>query len=126
MALQPGTYAYIKILCILPDNNKIDIFRSFVCKRGLHSGKHPDWPEVNILVKVKPEIEKDTFLQDAWFYPVITDGAKIDGLVLLQVLKIILSQQFSGREVPVRPDIKACPFDIKPKLFTSSLQNDLS
>jgi len=97
-----------------------------VCEWCLHSGKHPDWPEIDVLVKVKPEIEEDSFLQNTWFDPVVADGPKVDGLVLLQFFEVFLGQEFAGCKVPVCSYVKSGPFDIKPEFLSCCLQDGFS
>ena len=95
MVFEPRSDPYVEVLSILPDNHEINIMGCLAGKRGLNPVKQPDRAKVDIHIEMEAECEEYSFLQDPRFYPLVTDGPKVDRPELRELLQFIFGDEFS-------------------------------
>src|SRR5659263_194441 len=71
----------IEIFGILTYNNEIYILCSLILKRGPDPFKQFNRAQVDIFIKIEPDIKENAFFQYSRFYPFISDRTEIDRLV---------------------------------------------
>src|SRR5659263_187794 len=113
----------IEIFGILTHNNEINILCSLILKRCPDPFKQFNRPQVDIFIKIEPDSKENSFFQDPWLDPVITDRTEIDGFVSRKFFERVFGYQFASFKIMVSTMRIFDPIYVKTELFTSSLKD---
>src|SRR5208337_3524482 len=91
-----ATHADVKVLCVLPYYEEVNVLGGLILKGRLHALEEPHQPQVNVLVEVEPQPEEYALLQYAGLdFPLIAQRAQEHRPVIAQLLERVLGDRLA-------------------------------
>src|SRR5690606_40829433 len=92
-------------------HHKVDVFGLLARQRRLDARIELHWPEVDVLIQLEPQLQQQTFLQDARRHVGVADSAQEDGVELPQFVDGAFGKDFACPQVAVAAEIKLLKLD---------------
>src|SRR4029453_16217220 len=96
----------VEALAVLPDYHEVDIGFRLRGDEGLHAGIPDHWTEVDVLVELEPDPEKQVALEDPGFHTRVADGPEEDGVHPSKHGEFLFWEDFTRLQVPVGAKVK--------------------
>ena len=115
--------ADVEILCILPHNHEINVFRSLVLQGAVDSLVELHRAQVDVLLELEAELEQQPLLEDSRSDVRMPYGAEIDRIEAAQCFNRALGENLARLQVAFTAEIKFLGTVLKAVFLADRVKN---
>ncbi len=116
-------HAAVDVLGVFTDDDEVDMLGALALEGALDAGVELHGAQVDVLVELEAKAQQDALLEDAGGHARVADGAKENGIVLLQLFGRGGREHFAGRQVAIAAVIIVVEIQLEIECLGSGLED---
>jgi hypothetical protein len=98
---------------VFADDDEVDVLRSLSDQRTLHAREQLHRAQIDVLIKLKPQFQQQTFFQNSRLHVRMAHRPQINGVELAKLAGATGWQRFARLEIPLAAPVELLRLELK-------------